>query len=112
MRVIVTAQGPDLSSQVDPRLGRAKFYLVVDTETGSVVAHDNSKNLNAAHGAGIQAGKDIVELGAEAVITGQAGPKASAVLSSAGVKICTGAQGTVSDALDQFKKGGLCEDLS
>ena len=34
MKVVVTAQGNDMSSEIDLRFGRAKFLLVVDTETG------------------------------------------------------------------------------
>ena len=55
MKVIVTSQGQELNSPVDPRFGRAKYFLVVDTETGDFSAADNSQNLNAAQGAGIQA---------------------------------------------------------
>lgn len=57
MRVAVTSQGRQLSSLVDPRFGRAKYFMVVDTETGEFTAADNSQNLNAVQGAGIQAGK-------------------------------------------------------
>ena len=107
MKVIVTSQGRELSSPVDPRFGRAKYFIVVDTETGDFSAADNSQNLNAAQGAGIQAGKNVVDLGAKAVITGHVGPKAFATLQAAGVEIYTDAAGTVADAMEQFNAGKL-----
>ena len=109
MKVIVTSQGQDLDSPVDPRFGRAKYFLVVDTETGDFSATDNSQNLNAAQGAGVQAGKNVVDLGAEAVITGHVGPRAFATLQAGGVAIHTGASGTVADAIEQFKAGTLMQ---
>ena len=107
MKVAVTSQGQELSSPVDSRFGRAKYFIVVDTETGDFSAADNSQNLNAAQGAGIQAGKNVVDLGAKAVITGHVGPKAFATLQAAGVAIYTGASGTVASAVEQFKAGKL-----
>jgi len=107
MKVIVTSQGRELNSPVDPRFGRAKYFIAVDTETGDFSAADNSQNLNAAQGAGIQAGKNVVDLGAEAVITGHIGPKAFATLQAGSVAIYSGANGTVADAVEQFKAGAL-----
>jgi len=107
MRVAVTAQGSGLDSQVDARFGRAKFFVIVDTETGESSSADNTQNLNAAQGAGIQAGRNVVELGVKAVITGHVGPNAFATLQAGGVAVYTGATGTVADAIEQFKAGKL-----
>ena len=107
MRIAVTAQGRDLSAPVDPRFGRAKFFLLVDSETDQFTSADNAQNLNALQGAGIQAGRNVVELGAEAVITGHVGPKAFTTLQAGGVSVYTGATGTVADAVEQFKAGKL-----
>ena len=107
MKVAVTAQGRELSSPVDPRFGRAQCFIVVDTETGEFSAADNSQNLNAAQGAGIQAGKHVVDLGVQALITGHVGPKAFATLEAGGVAVYSGATGTVADAVEQFKAGKL-----
>jgi predicted Fe-Mo cluster-binding NifX family protein len=107
MKVAVTSQGRELGSPVDPRFGRAKFFVIIDTETGEFTAADNSQNLNAAQGAGIQAGRKVVELGAEAVITTHMGPKAFATLQAGGVQVYTGATGTVAEAVEQFKAGKL-----
>ncbi len=107
MKLAITAQGNNLKSPLDPRFGRAKYFIVVDTETGAFSAADNTVNQNAAQGAGIQAGKRIAELGVEGLITGHVGPKAFSTLQAGGVKIYTGASGTVADAIEQFKSGKL-----
>jgi predicted Fe-Mo cluster-binding NifX family protein len=105
VKLAVTSQGPDLTSEVDPRFGRAKFLVVVDTATGESATLDNAENLNALQGAGTQAAQSIVNLGVSAVVTGSVGPKAFATLNAGGVKtyIDVGASGSVSDAVAQLK---------
>ncbi len=107
MRVIVTAQGPDLDSPIDPRFGRAAYLIVVDTETGEHSAVDNVINLNAPQGAGIQAGRKVIELGAVALITGHVGPKAFATLKAGSIQVHTVQAGTVQQAVEDFKAGRL-----
>ena len=83
MKIVITSQGTSLESPVDPRFGRAKHFVLVDTNTGELSAHDNSQNLNAPQGAGIQAAQAVAQLGAEAVLTGHVGPKAFTTLQAA-----------------------------
>jgi len=85
VKIAVTAQGRELSSEIDTRFGRAKWLIIVDTETGDFQVHDNVVNLNAVQGAGIQTGQNIANLGVEAVITGNVGPNAFKTLDAAGV---------------------------
>lgn len=107
MKVAVTSQGSDLSSQVDPRFGRAKYFVVVDTDTDEFSVHDNTQNLNAAQGAGIQAGRTVADLGVAAVITGNVGPKAFTTLQAGNVQVFLGASGTVREAVKKYKAGEL-----
>jgi len=107
VKIVVTSQGSDLNSQVDPRFGRAKNFIVVDTDTEEFSAHDNTQNLNAAQGAGIQAARTVVDLGVEAVVTGNVGPKAFTTLQAGNVKVYLGASGTVKEAIEKFKAGQL-----
>jgi predicted Fe-Mo cluster-binding NifX family protein len=109
MKIAVTAQGRDMTAAVDPRFGRASYFLVVDTDSGEFTVADNAQNLNAAQGAGIQAGRTVADLGVEAVVTGHVGPKAFATLQAAGVKVFAGAAGTVAETVEQFKAGSLGE---
>jgi len=109
MKIAITAQGKELSSEIDLRFGRAKWLILVDTESGDFQAHDNAVNLNAAQGAGIQTGQNIANLGVEAVITGNVGPNAFKTLNAANIKIFLAKKQTVQEAIDLFKAGELKE---
>ena len=109
MRIVVTAMGKDVSSNIDPRFGRAKNFIFIDMETNESTVYDNIQNLNSAQGAGIQSAEMIARLGAEALITGNVGPKAFRALNAAGIKIYLSAGGTVADVISQYKTNQLKE---
>jgi predicted Fe-Mo cluster-binding NifX family protein len=109
MKVAVTSQGQELSSEVDPRFGRARRLIVVDIETDQFQVHDNTVNLNAVQGAGIQTGKNVSNLDVDAVITGNVGPNAFKTLSAARIRVFLADKQTVRQAIDLFKEGKLKE---
>ena len=105
MRVAVTSKGMLLDSEIDPRFGRAPCILIVDTDTLDFEVVDNSSNVNAFKGAGIQAATMVSDRGAEVLITGYCGPKAFATLEAAGVKVVDDITGKVRDAIKIIKEG-------
>jgi len=107
MKVAVTSQGRDLDSAVDPRFGRAAYILIVDSDDETFEVLDNSENVNAFKGAGIQAAATVADKGADVLLTGYCGPKAFQTLAAAGVKVANDASGTVKEALQAFKNGKL-----
>ena len=107
MKIAITTSVDNLDAPVDPRFGRAKAFLVYDTDSAEWSLVDNAQNVNAAQGAGIQSATTVVNTGAEAVLTGNCGPRAFATLSAANVKIYSGAAGSVQEAIDKFKAGEL-----
>jgi len=107
MKIAVTSAGKDLTADVDPRFGRAEYFLIVDTETLDFEVVENQQNLNLPQGAGIQAGKNLINTGATVLITGNCGPKAFQVLNAGKIKIITGANGNIKDVIDKFKSGEL-----
>ena len=109
MKIAITATGNAMSSNLDPRFGRARYFIVVDTETNEMAVHDNAQNLNAAQGAGIQAGEKVAGLGAQAVVTGNVGPKAFRILNAAGIKMYLCSPMSITDAVAKFKAGDLKE---
>lgn len=107
MKIAVTSRGTDLNSEVDPRFGRAAHIIIVDTDTLEFEALDNTENVNAFKGAGIQAASTISDKGAEALLTGYCGPKAFQVLNAAKIKVANDVKGTVRDAIKLFNEGKL-----
>ncbi|HPD47495.1 MAG TPA: NifB/NifX family molybdenum-iron cluster-binding protein [Anaerohalosphaeraceae bacterium] len=109
MKVAITAQGQELSSPLDLRFGRAKWLICMDTEGNGFSVHDNAVNLHSAQGAGIQTAQNVVNLGVEAVITGNVGPNAMRTLRAGGVKVFFAAAASAEAAVALFKGGALQE---
>ena len=107
MKLVISATGPDLNDQVDPRFGRARYLIHYDSNDETCVAVDNEEQVEASQGAGVQTAQDAVALGADAVLTGHCGPKAFQVLSAAGVRVYSGCTGTVADAMHAWRENEL-----
>jgi predicted Fe-Mo cluster-binding NifX family protein len=107
MKVAVSAGGPDLAARVDPRFGRAPYFLLVDSETMEFEVVANQQNLQATQGAGIQSAALVAQHRPTAVITGNCGPKAYTTLAAAGIPVLLGVAGSVRDAVQQYLLGKL-----
>jgi predicted Fe-Mo cluster-binding NifX family protein len=107
MKIAITSSGKSLTSDIDPRFGRATHFVLVDPETMAHEGLQNKQNLNLPQGAGIQAAKTIIANQVDVLITGHCGPKAFKVLQAAGIKIMLGAKGCVADVVNQFKNNEL-----
>ena len=107
MKVAFSTSGQSLEAPLDQRFGRAPKFLVYDLEDDTFEIVDNTTNLNAAQGAGIQAAQTVVRAGAQAVVTGHCGPKAFRVLSASAVKVYNCQAATVTEALQQYRAGTL-----
>jgi predicted Fe-Mo cluster-binding NifX family protein len=106
MKICVTATSGSLDGQVDPRFGRCAYFVIVDSDTMKFEAFSN-ESVSAMSGAGIQAAQTIANRGVEVIITGNVGPNAFQTLSAAGIRIITGAYGTVRDAIEMYKSDRL-----
>jgi predicted Fe-Mo cluster-binding NifX family protein len=107
MKVAITSIDGTLEGKVDERFGRARKIIVYDTETKEHTVVDNSMNLNAAQGAGIQAAQNMVRTGAKAIISGHFGPKAFQVIQTAGLDVYSATDMTVMEAIKGFDEGKL-----
>ena len=102
MKIAISATGPTLDAEVDPRFGRCQYFIIADPETMEFEALDNS-NAMAAGGASISTGQMIAGKGVEAVLTGNCSPNAYRVLSAAGIQVITGVSGKIRDAVQGYK---------
>jgi predicted Fe-Mo cluster-binding NifX family protein len=108
MKIAISATGKDLDSAIDPRFGRAGYFIIVDAESGNIVnVIDNLAAQDAAQGAGINAATLIAGSGAQTVLTGQVGPKAFEVLQASGIRIISNVSGKVGEAIEQYRKGAI-----
>ncbi len=101
MKIAISSMGNQMDSLVDPRLGRAAWFIVVDTETMDFNAIPNEA-AEASQGAGIQAAQTMCKLGITAVITGNVGPNAFQALTAAGIRMFEAVNVSVKAAVDQF----------
>ncbi|RJP30445.1 MAG: dinitrogenase iron-molybdenum cofactor biosynthesis protein [Candidatus Omnitrophota bacterium] len=109
MKIAITAQQQEMSAPLDPRFGRAPYFMIYDTDTKSALAVNNAQNLQAAQGAGIQAGQTLLDQGVGVLITGNVGPKAFRMLSAAGIQVYLTPSGTAEQVLQRFQAGELQE---
>jgi predicted Fe-Mo cluster-binding NifX family protein len=108
MRIAISSDGNTIQSKIDQRFGRCKYFIVVDTQNkGKFEAVENEGAIQG-HGAGIKAAQQIADLKAEAVITGNLGPNATAVLDKLGIKSYY-ASGIVKEAIDALINNSLNE---
>ena len=104
MRIAVSATGPSLDAEVDPRFGRCQYFVIVDPETMEFEAAENT-NVMASGGVGIASTQMVANKGVQAVLTGNCGPNAYQTLAAAGVQVITGVMGKIGDAIEGYKAG-------
>ena len=111
MKVAITASGEDLNSPVDRVFGRARYFVITDPEETIVEVLENSQNVNAAQGAGIQSARQIANKSVDVVLTGNVGPNAFRALDAVSIKVFQFESDvlTVRDALTAWKEGRLKE---
>ena len=107
MIIAVSSQGQELTSPVDPRFGRAQYFIIYNTDNDSFEAISNDQNVRAAQGAGIQASETVARQKPEIVISGNFGPKAHHALTAVGIKTALFSDGTVNDAIELAKTNKL-----
>ena len=111
MKICLTSSGTTLNDLVDPRFGRAPYFIVVDSETMEIENIPNNA-AGAMSGAGIQAAQTITNKNVNVVITGNVGPNAYRALAAANIKIVVGASGIIKDVIEKYKRGELKETNS
>jgi predicted Fe-Mo cluster-binding NifX family protein len=105
MKIAVSVGKAGLDAPVDPRFGRAPFFLLVDSETMACETVENRQGLDSPQGAGIQAARYVLNCSPAVVLTGNCGPKAYKVLEAGGVAVCVGVGGTAREAVKGYLEG-------
>ena len=107
MKVVISATGKDIESNINARFGRAPFFLIIDTKTNEEKVIDNtSRELES--GVGVTVGNIVAREEVDAVIASDIGPLAFETFDQCGIKIYK-ANGKIKNAIQQFVEGKLPE---
>ncbi len=111
MKIVCTSKGDSSNSEIDPRFGRASYFVIFDDESKTFQSVDNTSVGAASHGAGLRAAQTLLDFQPDVLITGNGpGGKAGSILERLPMRIFVGADGmTVQQALDAFASGNLRE---
>ncbi len=109
MIIAVTSEGTTIGSKVDPRFGRAQYFVFMNDETKEITTFNNTENGSEAHGAGPKAASVLFDNQVNVLITGNGpGGNAATVLEKAGINIYIGAGGmTIEQAIKAYKNSEL-----
>jgi len=95
-----------LNELVGEHFGRVPAYTLIDTETEQVKVVDNTSE----HLGGKGYPAEILSAhGVEAMICSGIGRRAIAMFNDMGIRVYTGASGTVGETFERFRKGELEE---
>jgi len=108
MKIAISSKENNLNSEISEVFGRSPYFLIVGIENGKIKEIEvmENKSIDQAGGAGISAAQLVAEKNVEALITGNAGPRALDVLRQFNIEIYYG-EGVAKDALQQFIEGKL-----
>lgn len=104
--VVLSVEGSGSASKVSDSFGRAEAFLVYDTESGERTEHPN-EGLSSPGAAGIKAAQQVVDLGAEVLLSTQLGENAAKILRADGISLFKARPGDASDTLAAYLAGEL-----
>jgi predicted Fe-Mo cluster-binding NifX family protein len=106
MKIAIPVQEERVESKINAAFARAPFFAVCDSKDKSSVFKSNPAK-DAESGAGIQVFKIMVDLGVDAVITGEVGPKTRDLLDSKGIRIVKPKRDTLKETLANLDELGF-----
>jgi predicted Fe-Mo cluster-binding NifX family protein len=84
MKVAITVTNSTGSPILEPRFGRAPFFLIIDTESNEMAYIENPAT-EENHGAGVMAAQTLSDTGVTLVVSGKYGPNGYRALHQMGI---------------------------
>lgn len=103
-RICISSTDRDLEAQVDPRFGRAPYFLLLDPAARQIEVLANPHK-DDGQGAGIQAARFLADKNVSILLTGEVGPNAAQVLNASGIQVVTGVGGGIRDVIHNLAEG-------
>ncbi len=108
-RVAITVVSKEgLDAKIDPRFGRAEYFLIVDLPERKIVDLIANGAKDLAHGAGTGSAAVMSDNDVHTVMSGRFGPKAEQGLIKLGIElVLVPSDKTAGEVLDMFEAGTL-----
>ncbi|MDD4878475.1 MAG: NifB/NifX family molybdenum-iron cluster-binding protein [Candidatus Nanoarchaeia archaeon] len=108
MKIAISSTGKGLKDNINAEFGRCPYFIIAEINDKKLIKFEAIENINANKpgGAGVSAAQAVAEKGAEAVITGNMGPRALDVLRQFKIPIYK-AEGKIDTAVKMFIEGKL-----
>ena len=84
MKVAITVTNSTGSPILEPRFGRAPFFLILDTESNEMAYIENPAT-EENHGAGVMAAQTLSDAGVTLAVSGKYGPNGHRALKQMGI---------------------------
>jgi len=101
MRIAIAADGPKLENKVEPVLGRADWFVIVEHPGWKLDALENPHR-DRREACGTNVAKMLLALKVDAVLAGNCGPKAALACRREGLSVSYPHEGTVQDAANRY----------
>lgn len=108
MKICITSLEEDINSPIDPRFGRARYFIILD-EKGNIQKVITNAGSESQRGAGVLAAQTIVSEKVDVIISGGVGPNSFNLLGASGIKMFSAVNGSVEDNFQAWKDGQLKE---
>ncbi|MFP4458445.1 MAG: NifB/NifX family molybdenum-iron cluster-binding protein [Candidatus Zixiibacteriota bacterium] len=110
MKFAITSNGKEKESTLDPRFGRARYFIIYDSEKSEIVDFLDNAAKSSGHGVGIRTSQVIIDNGIHGIVTGAVGPNAFGVLNQAGIKMYSNSgRKLVKEIIDDIEDKNLQE---
>lgn len=107
MKVAIALEENKYEAQVDRRVGRAPYFLIIDIETNNYEIIENEAK-DEVTGAGLKVIKNLVTLGIDVLIAGDVGPKAAVLIEEFDLPVYKlGELTSIDEVLKAFKEKKL-----
>ncbi|HRY12838.1 MAG TPA: NifB/NifX family molybdenum-iron cluster-binding protein [Syntrophomonadaceae bacterium] len=106
MLIAVPVDDKSMKSKVCVSFGRAPYFLIYDTDSGSTDFITNPAAMSQG-GAGIKAAQTVVDSQAKVLLTPRCGENAAQVVAAAGIKMFKTVNDSIQDNIDAYKGSGL-----
>jgi predicted Fe-Mo cluster-binding NifX family protein len=103
LKIAVSSDSSNLDAGVAQRFGISHYLIIVDTGTMEIEAIPNP-GAAAKAAAGVQAVVIAISKEVDTVLTGYCSPTAMKYLRDNGIEVVTGVEGTVAEAVAQYRK--------